>query len=128
MSFIIQGPYPLMRATLVLPSPREGNQQGLASTVQTMRSMNGTVYTYIKAKRGRKTYTWDFVVTKDKVREVVEFVKRYAGDLARVQDHNGTYFVGYLTANPYDFEGQGRAGGYPSGEVYGWTLTLEEEG
>ena len=54
MSFVIQAPYPLLQSTLLLPSPREGNQKNLAATVETMRSMNGKLYTYIKAKRGRK--------------------------------------------------------------------------
>jgi hypothetical protein len=111
-----------MRTTLVMPSPREGNQKNIAASVQTMRSMNGTLYTYVKSKRDRKVHVWDFLVTKDKVREVEEFMKLYAGNLARITDHEGTLHLGYLTANPYDFEGQGG-----SNERYGWTLTLEEK-
>jgi len=126
MSFIVQGPYPLLQSTLVLPSPRLGNQRNLASTVQTMRSMNGTLYTYIKAKRGRKVHKWDFVGTKDKAREATEFIKLYSGNLIRVTDHEGTFIVGYVTINPLELVGEGRAGGYPSGEVYRWNISLEE--
>ena len=124
MSFIVQGPYPLLATTLVMPSARVGNQTNLAATVQTMRAMDGTAYTYVKTKRGRKAHAWDFVVTKDKVYEVEEFIKLYAGKLAKVTDSDGDIFVGYLTANPYDFEGQGGQG---SSERYGWSITLEED-
>lgn len=127
MSFIIQGPYPLLQSTLVLPSPRNGNQINLASTVQTMRSMNGVLYTYIKAKEGRKVWQWDFVGTKDKGRESVDFIERYSGGPVRVTDHNGTIYLGYMAINPLEISGQGRANGYPSKEVYQWTISLEEK-
>lgn len=127
MSFIIQGPYPLMQSTLLLPSPKFGNQKNLASSVQVLRAMDGTVYTYVKPKRGRKVHRWDFVTTKDKVREVIQFVEEFSGGLLRTVDHDGTERIGYLTINPLEVTGEGRAGGFPSGEVYRWTLSLEEK-
>lgn len=127
MTFIVQGPYPLLQRTLVLPSPREGNQKNLAATVQTMRAMDGTLYTYIKSKRARQVYQWDFLGTKDKARETEQFVEAYSGDAVRVLDHNSTGIIGYITINPLELAGEGRAGGYPSGEVYRWTLSLEEK-
>lgn len=127
MTFIVQGPYPLMQSTLVLPSPREGNQKNLASTVQTIRAMDGKLYTYIKAKRGRMVHQWDFQTTKEKAQEAVEFVELYAGNVIRVTDHEQTSIIGYITINPLDLAGEGRAGGFPSGEVYRWTLSLEEK-
>ena len=107
MTFIVQGPYPLLQSTLVLPNPREGNQKNLAASIQTMRSMDGTLYTYVKTKRGRKAMSWDFLTTKEKAQEAKQFIEQYAGGL--------------------EFAGEGRAGGYPSGEVYRWTLSLEEK-
>ena len=127
MSFVIQAPYPLMQSTLLLPSPREGNQKGLASTVQTMRSMNGKLYTYIKSKRARQAMQWDFVGTKDKGREAVAFVSAWAGGPVRIKDHKEVLRVGYLTINPLELAGEGRAEGYPSGEVYRWTISFEEK-
>lgn len=127
MTFIIQAPHPLVQSTLLLPSPREGNQKNLAATVQTMRSMSGKMFTYVKAKRGRKVWQWDFLGTKDKGREAVEFVRQYAGATVRITDHEGTYHVGYVTINPLELAGEGRAGGYPSGEVYRWTISFEEK-
>jgi hypothetical protein len=127
MSFIIQAPYPLMQSTLLMPSPREGNQRNLAASVQTMRSMNGTLYTFVKNKRNRKVLQWDFVGTKDKAREAIEFVKLYSGGPVRATDHNGTNHIGYITINPMEVDGQGRAGGFPSNEVYRWTISIEEK-
>ena len=127
MSFIVQGPYPLMQSTLVLPSPREGNQKNLAASVQVMRSMNNTVYTYVKTKRGRKVHQWDFIGSKDKGREVVQFIELYAGGLVRITDHEGNSHIGYVTVNPLELTGTGRAEGFPSGEVYRWTISIEEK-
>jgi hypothetical protein len=127
MSFVIQGPYPLMQSTLLLPSPKIGNQKNLASSVQVLRAMDGTVFTYVKPKRGRKVRRWDFVTTKDKVREAIQFVEQYSGGLLRIIDQNDAIVIGYLTINPLEVAGEGRAEGFPSGEVYRWTLSLEEK-
>ena len=75
MSFVIQGPYPAMKTTLLLPSPLEGNNKGNSATVQTIRAMDGKVYTYIKSKRARQGFNWDFLASKDKALEAKEFVK-----------------------------------------------------
>ena len=127
MSFLLQAPYPLLQSSLLLPSPRLGNQQNLASSVQSIRSMNGVLYTYIKPKRSRMVYQWDFLGTKDKGRETVEFVNDYAGGLVKITDHEEVQRIGYITINPIELSGNGRAGGYPSGEVYRWTISFEEK-
>ena len=126
MKFLVQAPWPALQTTLVTPSPSLGNNKNLASTVQTIRAMDGTVYTYVKSKRGRKVFSWDFLATREKTLEVKEFVRLYAGSVVLVTDHNGDKFRGYMTMNPLELKGEGRAGGYPSGEVYRYTLQLEE--
>jgi hypothetical protein len=126
MSFLVQAPYPLMQTTLLLRSPLQANTQKLAATIQTVRSMNGTLYTYVKAKRGRKLFSWDFLSSKDKALEAKSFVKQYAGDLVRITDHEGTIRLGYITINPLEARGEGRAGGWPSNEAYSFTLSIEE--
>lgn len=127
MSFVIQAPYPLMQTALVMPSPRRGNTRKLAATVETLRAMDGTLYTYVKGKRNRKVHKWDFTGTKDKAREAVQFVREYSGGLVRVTDHEGSTILGYITVNPLEIEGQGRAGGFPSNEVYNWSISIEEK-
>ena len=127
MSFVIQAPYPLMQSSLVMPSPKQGNQKNLASTVQTMRMMDGALRTYVKGKRGRKVWQWDFVGTKDKAREAIQFIKLYSGGIVRIMDHEGVAHIGYVTVNPLELRGEGRASGYPSNEVYRWTISIEEK-
>ena len=126
MGFILQGPYPMLQSTILLPSPKLGNQQNLASTVTTMRAMDGTKYTFVKPKRARKVYQWDFITTKDKLREVSKFIKSYSGRKMKVTDHRNNQYIGFTTINPLDARGEGRAGGYPSNEVYRWAFSLEE--
>lgn len=120
MSFIIQAPYPLMQDTLLLPSPRIGNQKNLSSSVQTMISMNGKMYSYVKSKQGRKLHKWDFIGTKDKGREVIQFVKEYSDELVKVVDHDETSYLGYITINPLEISGIGR-------EAYSWSISFEEK-
>lgn len=128
MSFVIQGPYPAMKTTLLLPSPLEGNSKGNTASVQTIRSMNGKVYTYIKSKRARQRHNWEFITSKDKALEAKEFVKEYADGLIRLEDHRGNLRIGYLTINPLEEVGQGRAGGWGKNEeAYRFTIDFEEK-
>ena len=128
MSFVIQGPFPEMKTTLLLPSPETGNVQQPRHSVQTMRAMDGTLYTYRKPKRDRRLFRWDFTTAKRKGRETREFVREYAGDLVRVTDHEGTVRIGYLTINPWEARGDGRAGGWDDTvpEAVQFTIEFEE--
>jgi len=127
MSFVIQAPYPLMTSTLVLPSPLTGNTEANTATVQTMRAMDGTVYTYIKSKRGRRAFNWNFITSKDKGLETKEFVSMFADDVVKVTDHLGVVRVGWVTVNPLAQDGQGRAGGWGKNEeAYQYSITFEE--
>lgn len=125
--FLIQGPYPLLQSSIVLPSPREGNTNALASTLQVLRTSSGSIFTYIKAKRGRKKYRYDFRVSKDKATELTEFVDAYGGKAVKVTDHDGIIHIGYLTLNPFETQASSRARGLPGGEVFVTTLELEEK-
>lgn len=113
-----------MQSTVLLPSPEQGNAKNLASTVQTMRSIDGTLYTYIKAKRGRKVYQWEFITRKEKGDELKGFISRFTGDFVKVTDHNDVQVIGYMTINPFELDGQGGRP-EPSG-TYSFTLQLEQ--
>ena len=127
MSLIIQAPYPNMRTTLLLPSPLQGNNEQLRASIQTLRSMDGTLYTYVKPKRGRRLFRWTFTTAKEKGLETKEFVKQYAGGLVRTVDHEGVERVGYITINPWESRGDGRAGGWVDiEEAVEFTIELEE--
>ena len=124
--FVISAPYPLLKTTVLLPSALEGNNRALQSSVQTLRAVDGTLRTYILRKRGRKAHNWDFLVSADKAREVKEFIRLYTGSVMRVVDNNGDAYLGWMTMNPLELKGEGRAGGWPGDEAYQITLRLDE--
>lgn len=125
--FRIQGPYPGYKTTLLLPSPQVGNTKNLASTVQTLRTMDGTLYTYIKRKRNRKVHLWEFITSRDKSQEAKAFADAYMGNVIRATDHEEVVHIGYVTLNPLELQGEGRAGGWPGvPEAYRFSIQLEE--
>jgi hypothetical protein len=127
MSFIVQAPYPAITDNLLLRSPEFSNQRNKAHTLSTIRTGDGTLYTYIKKKRGREVHQWEFKVSYKKMLEVKEFFRSFISDLVRIYDHNDTVYIGYMTVNPWEGSGEGRAGGWPGNEAYGFTLQLEEK-
>lgn len=125
--FRVEAPFPLLQSTLLLPSPEKGNSRNLTSSVQTLRAMDGKVYTHIKSKRGRKSHHWSFFVARDKYLEAKAFAEQYATRLVRTVDHEGTVRVGWIVLNPVEFSGEGRAESWPGGEAYRFDLQLEEK-
>lgn len=124
--FRIQAPYPAPTDTLVLRSPEFSNQKNKAHTMVTIRTGNGDLYTYIKKKRGRQVHQWSFVISYKKALEVKLFFKTFSSSLVRAYDHEDIEYVGYITMNPWEAQGEGRAGGWPGNEGYSFVLQLEE--
>lgn len=124
--FRIEAPFPLLQTTLLLPSPNLGNSRNLAASIQTLRAMDGTVYTHAKSRRGRRVHQWTFLMARHKHLEAVEFARVYGTSLVRVVDHEDIARVGWITINPVEFAGEGRAGGWPGDEAYSVTIHLEE--
>lgn len=91
----------------------------------TVRTGNGDLYTYIKKKRGRQVHQWEFRVSYKKILQVKEFFRTYS-NLVRVIDHNDEVYIGYAITNPWEGQCDGRAGGWPGNEAYGFQLQLEE--
>lgn len=89
--------------------------------------MDGTLYTYIKRKRNRKVHRWDFITSRDKSQEAKAFADAYMGNVIRVTDHEEVVHIGYVTLNPLELQGEGRAGGWPGvPEAYRFSIQLEE--
>jgi hypothetical protein len=91
--------------------------------------MDGTRYTYVKRKGGRKLQ-WTFRITRNKGLELRAFIQSYFASKIRITDHAGRVWVGNLTNNPFEFDTGGRNGPafapMPRGE---WqSITLEFEG
>jgi hypothetical protein len=125
--FLVQGPFPLIQSSIILPSPRVGNTNSLTSSIQVLRMSDGSTHTYVKAKRGRRKYRYDFSMSRDKMDELRSFIEAYAGKPVKVTDHNDVIRIGYLTLNPFESQGIGRAKGSPGGEFYTTTIELEEK-
>lgn len=90
--------------------------------------MNGTLYTYVKSRNGRKKFNWEFEIARNKALELRAFINSYRGELIQVIDHDGDTWVGYLRNNPFEFTGGGRAGpNWPGNETMTIILEFEEK-
>lgn len=128
MSFFLRAPYPGVQTTVLLPSPKWGDSKSLTATVQSMRSVDGTLYTYVKSRNGRKKYQWEFEIARNKALELREFINSYQSAMIQIIDHDGDRFLGYLRSNPFEFTGGGRAGPkWPGNETMTITLEFEEK-
>ncbi|KPK53357.1 MAG: hypothetical protein AMS22_07535 [Thiotrichales bacterium SG8_50] len=124
--FTLRAPYPSLQVTLVLPSPKFSDSVGLTSTMQISRAMDGTSYTYVKSRGGRKRLQWDFTVARNKALELRVFINAYYRLPIQVIDHDSNIWIGYLVNNPFESTGSGRAVRFPGGEVMDLTLEFEE--
>ena len=97
--FRIHAPFPAVTDTLIIPNENFSNQKNKAHTMVRIRTGDGTLYTYIKKKRGRNVHQWDFVVAYDKSLEVKEFIRAFGNCLVKAYDHEETEYNGYQTIN-----------------------------
>jgi len=127
MSFQMRAPFPYMSTTSTFPSPEFSDSEGLTVTVNRMRSIDGTLYTYVHSKGGRRKYVWQFQLAKDKAIEMREFLDSYYSRLIQITDHLGAIHVGFVTNNPFELIGEGRANDWPGNESVSITLEFEEK-
>jgi hypothetical protein len=127
MSFLLQAPYPALLTTTLLPSPNWGDSVALKGTVTSMRSVDGTLYTYVKTKGSKKAFQWDFELSRNKALELRAFVEAYFGKVIRITDHDGDVWIGYLVNNPFEFSTNGAAQGWPGDEAMTVRLEFEEK-
>ncbi len=125
--FILRAPYPYVTTTTVMPSPRWSDSKALGAIVNRMRAMDGTLYTYVNSKNGRRIYQWSFELARNKALELREFLDSYFSYKIQITDHNDDVLIGYIRNNPFDFEGLGRAAGWPGDETMTITLEFEEQ-
>lgn len=126
--FTLRAPYPAVQVTTIMPSPTFGDSRALTATVTTMRAMDGTLYTHVKSRAGRKRFKWDFEISRHKALELREFFNSYYGQCLQVTDHNNETWVGYLKNNPFEFTGGGHAGSaWPGQETMSVSIEFEEK-
>jgi hypothetical protein len=128
--FFLQAPYPALQTLTVLPSPRFSDTMALTDAVMVKRAMDGTRYTYVKTKGGRKKLKWEFLVTRNKGLELRAFIQSYFASQIYVTDHLGRSWIGHFTSNPFEFDTPERGApprqGWPVGEVQ--AISIEFEG
>lgn len=128
--FEIAAPYPGLELITVLPNPTFSDTEALTDSVSSKRAIDGTLYTYVKTKGGRRKLQWSFRLTRNKGLELRHFLLTYFASQIRVTDHNQRVWVGNLTNNPFEFVTDRKAGpaiqNWPKGETQ--TITLEFEG
>ncbi len=103
-------PYPLLDQLTLLPNPQFSDSEGLMISVSRKLAMDGTRYTYVKRKDGRRKLRWSFKVTRNKALELRAFITCYFATKIKVTDHNGRVWIGNLTCNPFEFDTFERSG------------------
>ena len=114
---MIQGPYPNLQVTMLLPVPAFGDSVAPTSSLDLKRSMSGLKYVYITSKELRKKLIWHFSLSEGKSAELQQYFEYYNADEALITDHNGDQYVGNFTVNPFDFEGASPARGGQGGDT-----------
>lgn len=128
--FLLQAPYPTLQTTTLLPNPQFSDQESLTASVTRKTAMDGTRYTYVKRKDGRRKLKWTFRLTRNKGLELRAFLLAYFASQVKVIDHNDRVWIGNFAGNPFEFDTAERAGPpidpMPRGETQ--VIELEFEG
>ena len=126
----LQAPYPAVETATLLPDPELSDSEGLAVAVTRKLAMDGTRYTFVKRKDGRRKLQWTLRLTRNKALELRAFLFAYFASKVQIIDHEGRVWLGYFTQNPFEFETPERAAPairpLPLGETQ--TVMLEFEG
>lgn len=126
--FELAAPYPEIQTISLLGSPQFSDGEALTVTLSPKRATDGTLYTYVKTKAGRRKMTWTFRLPRAKALELRAFLLSYFASQIRVTDHNERIWVGHFTNNPFEFDTD--SGGPYIGSLRGemQSITLEFEG
>lgn len=119
-------PYPTICTLMYLPSAEWGDIERLESTVQLKRSMNdSTKVTHVSARENSRTLEFQFLLTRYKSLELIEFFKIYGADKVRLVIRGQDPRIGYLKINPLELEKMKRSLVSDSLEEVSCTLTFE---
>lgn len=128
--FQFEAPYPGIQTTVLTPNSLPSDTEALAASVSSKRAVDGTLYTYIKTKAGRRKLTWTLRMRRPNALNLRAFLLSYFASKIKVTDHNGRVWVGNFTNNPFEFDTPERSGPTNSDGLRGeiQTITIEFEG
>src|SRR5690554_1212730 len=104
----LAAPYPAVQTVSILPNPLLSDSEALTASVSSKRAIDGTHYTYVRTKGGRRKLLWSFQLTRPKSLELRAFLYAYFASPIKVTDHNGRVWVGHFTNNPFEFNTESR--------------------
>ena len=96
-TFQLSAPYPLLQTTTLLPGPQFNDSEGVLDSVTRRLASDGTCYTYVKRRNGRRKLKWTFWLSRNKGLELRAFIIAYFASSVQVTDHNGRVWVGNFT-------------------------------
>jgi|GEM_PF-2329795 len=128
MAVRLAAPVPLISTYTFLPNPEFGDTEGFTADVVVKRSMNNTLYSYVKQKDGRKRLLMRFRLTRMKALELRAFIRAYYRTEIELLDHEGQRWLGWITTNPNEFEYATAVTGGSAGGRSLATIQIEFEG
>jgi hypothetical protein len=102
--FQLAAPHPGIQTISLLPNPQFSDGEALTAAVTPKRATDGTLYTYVKTKGGRRKLNWSFRLSRAKALELRAFLLSYFASKIQVTDHNGRVWVGNFTGNPFELD------------------------
>lgn len=117
-------PYPTIQTISKFPNPEFSDSERNTSTVNYIRTEDGTLYSYVKKKGGRRRLQMQFTLTREKALELRGFVDSYYASVIHLTDVEEQVWLGYIMTNPNEFETVG--GNAAGGELQ--VITLDFEG
>ena len=119
----LQAPYNLVSTAIVLPTPLFDDSENLVSNMTLRKSMNNTMYTYVKTSRNR-LLRYTFRLSRMKALELQAFVRLHNSDYIKIENWKGEVWKARLTLNPLEFVQNSRFS--PTND--GTDISLEFEG
>jgi hypothetical protein len=104
MSVRLGAPFPLIETYVYLPNPEFGDSEAFSAELDRKRSIDNTLYTYVKSKDGRKKLQMRFRMTRMKMLEFRAFLVAYYRTRITLFDHLEQLWIGWITTNPNEFE------------------------
>lgn len=100
-------PYPGVEMYTYLPNPEFSDGENSVGSVEFKRSMSNIRYSYIKSRAQHRRLFFSIVMTRMKALELRAFLLKYPAKKIQLRDHNGEFWLGYITTNPNEFESTG---------------------